>query len=64
MQGLGCEYITFKNTVNMFGLTQIAESIYEGVVEPYYIKTYYVIYQLCWYQNKNQRSILLVKYSL
>ena len=30
------ESITFKASVNMFKLTEIAEYIYEGVVEPSY----------------------------
>ena len=33
-QGFDCEYITFKKSVNMFERMEIAESIYEGVVEP------------------------------
>ena len=38
VQGFYCESITFKNTVNMFECMEIAESIYEGVVEPSYKK--------------------------
>ena len=33
MQGFDCESITFKKSVNMFERMEIAESIYEGVLE-------------------------------
>ena len=36
VQGFYCESITFKEAVNMFKRMEIAESIYEGVVEPSY----------------------------
>ena len=36
VQGFECESITFKKSVNMFEHMEISESIYEGVVEPYY----------------------------
>ena len=36
VQGFECEYINFKKVVNMFKRMEIAESIYEGVVEPSY----------------------------
>ena len=36
MQGFDFEFITFKESVNMFEPMEIAESIYEGVVEPSY----------------------------
>ena len=32
LQGLYCEYITFKNAVNMFERTVNSDSIYKGVV--------------------------------
>ena len=32
VQGLYCEHISFKKYVNIFDQTDIAESIYEGVV--------------------------------
>ena len=35
VQGFDCEYITLK-TVSMFERTDIAEFIYEGLVEPSY----------------------------
>ena len=35
-QGFDCESISFKKSVNMFEKMDIAESIYEGVVEPSY----------------------------
>ena len=38
VQGFDCKYITFKNIVNMFEHMDIAETIYEGVVEPSYKK--------------------------
>ena len=34
VQGFDYESITFKKTVNMFGHMEIADYIYEGVVEP------------------------------
>ena len=36
VQGFDCECITFKKSVNMFERMEIAESIYEGVVEHSY----------------------------
>ena len=36
VQGFDFESITFKRVVNMFERMEIAESIYEGVVEPSY----------------------------
>ena len=39
VQGFYCESITFKIAVNMFERMEIAESIYEGVLEPSYKKT-------------------------
>ena len=33
--GFDCEYITIKY-LNMFERMEITESIYEGVIEPYY----------------------------
>ena len=36
VQGFNCENISFKKAVNVFEHTEIAESIYEYVVEPYY----------------------------
>ena len=38
IQVFDCESITFKKLVDMFERTEIAESIYEGVVEPSYKK--------------------------
>ena len=38
LQGFDCEYITFNNAVNMFHRMEIAESIYEDLVEPSYKK--------------------------
>ena len=38
MKGFDCESITFKAALNIFERMEIAESIYEGVVEPYYKK--------------------------
>ena len=38
VQGFYCESITFKNYVNMFERMEIAEYIYEGVVETSYKK--------------------------
>ena len=38
VQGFDCEPIRFKKAVNMFEIMEITESIYEGVVEPYYKK--------------------------
>ena len=38
IQGFDCESINFKRYVNMFERMEIAESIYEGVVEPSYKK--------------------------
>ena len=35
-QGFDFEYMTFKKSVNMFECMEIDESIYKGVVEPYY----------------------------
>ena len=32
----GFEAVTFKQSINMFDHTEIAEHIYECVVEPYY----------------------------
>ena len=40
VQGFNCEYITFNKEVNMFERMQIAEYIYEGVVEPSYKQIY------------------------
>ena len=40
VQVLDCESITFKADVNMFERMEIAESIYEGVVEPSHKKPY------------------------
>ena len=34
VQGFDCKAITFEKDVNMFEPMEIAESIYEGVVEP------------------------------
>ena len=39
IQGFDCESITFKKAVNIFERMEIAESIYEGIVEPSYKKT-------------------------
>ena len=39
VQGFDCEYITFNKSVNMFERMEIAESIYEGVLEPSYKKS-------------------------
>ena len=36
VQGFDCESITFKKAGSMFEHMGISESIYEGVVEPYY----------------------------
>ena len=36
VQRFDCESINFKNDVNMFECMDIAESIYKGLVEPYY----------------------------
>ena len=36
MQVFDCEYITFKKAVHMFECMEIAESLYEGVVEHSY----------------------------
>ena len=38
VQGFDCESITFKKDDNMFEHMEIAESIYKGIVEPYYNK--------------------------
>ena len=38
VQGFDCESITLENSVNIFKRMEIAESIYEGVVEPSYKK--------------------------
>ena len=38
VQGFDCESITFKKAVNNFERMEISESIYEGLVEPYYKK--------------------------
>ena len=40
VQGFGCEPIHFKAAVNMFEHMEIAEYIFDGVVEPYSKKTY------------------------
>ena len=39
LQVFDCEYIDFKIYFNMFECMDIVESIYEGVVEPYYKKS-------------------------
>ena len=36
VKGFGCEYITSKSAVNVFEHMETAESIYEGILEPYY----------------------------
>ena len=36
VQVFDCESISFIKAVNMFELMEISESIYEGVVTPYY----------------------------
>ena len=36
VQVFDCEYIAFKKSPNMFEHMEIAESIYEGIVEPSY----------------------------
>ena len=36
VQRFDCDYINFKKDTNMFEYMDIAESIYEGLVEPYY----------------------------
>ena len=38
VKGFDCKYIYFKKSVNMFERMDIAESIYEGVVESSYKK--------------------------
>ena len=38
VQGFDCDYINLKKAVNMFERMEIADSIYEGVVEPSYKK--------------------------
>ena len=38
LQGFDCDSITFKKAFNIFDCMEIAESIYEGVVEPSYKK--------------------------
>ena len=42
IQELDCEYILLKKAANMFDPMEITESIYEGLVEPYYKKTTWV----------------------
>ena len=39
VQGFDCEWITFKAAVNISEIMEIEESIYGGVVEPYYKKS-------------------------
>ena len=39
VQGFDCEYISFKKAVNMFEQMDIAEYIYEVLVEPSYEKS-------------------------
>ena len=39
VQGFDCGFISFKKYVNMFERMEIAEYIYEGIVEPSYKKT-------------------------
>ena len=46
-----CEYITLKY-VNMFERTEITESIYKGVVEPFYKKTTGAYYNCAGYNRK------------
>ena len=36
IQGFYCEYINFKKFANIFEHMEIADSIYEGVIEPLY----------------------------
>ena len=36
VQGFGYEYITFKESINMFECMEISEYIHEVVVEPSY----------------------------
>ena len=36
VQEFYCEYITFRKQVNTFECKEIFESIYKGVVKPYY----------------------------
>ena len=36
IQVFDCESITFKKAIHMFERMEISESIYKGVVEPYY----------------------------
>ena len=38
VKGFDSESTTFNKSVNMFERMEIAESIYEGVVEPFYKK--------------------------
>ena len=51
VQGFDCEPISFKTAANIFGRMEIAEYIYEGFVEPYLKKLYWVRFQQCWSQQ-------------
>ena len=44
----------------MFKHMEIAESIYEGVVEPSYLKNYYVRRQPCSSQDSKERRSRLI----
>ena len=50
VQGFDFETIYFKISVNMLECMEIAESIYEGVVTPSYLKKYLVRIQPYWTQ--------------
>ena len=58
VQGFDCESISFKKRI------YIAESIYEGVLEPSYKNIYYVRLQPCWSQQVKYIGSRLVKDSL
>ena len=47
VQGFDYKYIPFKKYVNMFEQIDISGFIYEGVLEPSYLKNYPVRYQPC-----------------
>ena len=55
VQVFDCEYINFKKDFNMFEPMEIAESIYEGLVEPSYYKIYPGRRQPCWSQQAKER---------
>ena len=62
VQGCDCEYMTLKSAANMFECMEIAESIYECVVEPSYKKSNRADANHAGFRRKKVKRSCIVKY--